>query len=47
LEEILNLEHGDRQRFMDEISAINRQMNESSGPEPSKGIPLEVWAGLA
>jgi hypothetical protein len=46
LEEILNLEHGDRQRFMDEISAINRQMNESSGPQPSQGVPLEVWAGL-
>jgi hypothetical protein len=50
LSDILNLEHGDRHRFMDEISAINRQMNEAagpSGPEPSKGIPLEVWAGLA
>jgi hypothetical protein len=46
LEEILNLEHGDRQRFMDEISAINRRMNEPSGPAPSQGIPLEVWAGL-
>jgi hypothetical protein len=46
LEEILNLEHGDRQRFMDEISAINRHMNEASGPAPSQGIPLEVWAGL-
>jgi len=39
LEDILNLEHGDRQRFMDEISAINRQMNASSGPAPSQGIP--------
>lgn len=41
LEDILNLEHGDRQRFIEEISAINRQMNETS--EPSKGIPLELW----
>jgi hypothetical protein len=46
LADILNLEHGDRHRFMDEISAINRQMNESSGSAPSQGIPLEVWAGL-
>lgn len=49
LEDILNLEHGDRQRFMDEISAINRQINEPSGGSPasgSQGIPLEVWAGL-
>jgi hypothetical protein len=46
-EDILNLEHGDRHRFMDEISAINRQMNESTGPAPSEGVPLEVWAGLA
>jgi hypothetical protein len=46
LADILNLEHGDRHRFMEEISAINRQMNESAGPEPSHGIPLEVWAGL-
>ena len=46
--DILNLEHGDRHRFMDEISAINRQINESTGsPPPSNGIPLEVWAGLA
>jgi hypothetical protein len=49
LVDILNLEHGDRHRFMDEISAINRQINESSSgsPPPSNGIPLEVWAGLA
>jgi hypothetical protein len=38
---------------MDEISAINRQINESSGGASapgsggSQGIPLEVWAGLA
>jgi hypothetical protein len=51
LADILNLEHADRQRFMDEISAINRQLNESSGSESpgshgSQGVPLEVWAGL-
>jgi len=39
--EILGLEHGDRQRLIEEISAINRQMNQS--PAPSKGIPLELW----
>jgi len=35
---------------MDEISAINRQMNETNDPPSSsgsQGIPLEVWAGLA
>ena len=41
LEDILQLEHGDRQRFINEISSINRQMNE--GPAPSAGIPLESW----
>ncbi len=43
LEDILSLEHGDRQRFIDEISRINRQMNQVS--EPSKGIPLQDWLG--
>jgi hypothetical protein len=28
MEEILNLEHADRQRFVREISAINRRLNE-------------------
>jgi hypothetical protein len=28
MEEILNLEHADRQRFIREISAINRRLNE-------------------
>lgn len=41
LDEILALPHGDRQRFIEEISAINRQMNESTAP--SRGIPLELW----
>ena len=37
--EILGLEHGDRQRLIEEISAINKQLNE--GPAPSRGISLE------
>lgn len=42
----MRLEHGDRQRFIEEISAINRQMNEGGeGYEPSRGIPLEMWPG--
>ena len=48
LDDILNLEHGDRQRFMDEISAINRQMNEggdAGSPSSSGGIPLQYWPG--
>ncbi|MER3513613.1 MAG: hypothetical protein C4310_03805 [Chloroflexota bacterium] len=46
LEDILNLEHGDRQRFIEEISTINRQMNEGSeSAESSPGIPLEFWPG--
>lgn len=28
MEEILNLEHADRQRYLREISAINRRLNE-------------------
>ncbi|MHB9032854.1 MAG: DUF6760 family protein [Anaerolineae bacterium] len=40
-EDILNLEHGDRQRFIEEISAINRELNASS--EPTQGIPLQNW----
>mgnify|MGYP006951309628 CR=1 FL=1 len=39
LNAILNLTHGDRQRFISEISTINRQMNDSSSP--NKGIPLQ------
>ena len=39
LESILNLTHGDRQRFIDEISTINRQMSDTSSG--SKGIPLQ------
>ena len=44
LEDILNLEHGDRQRFIKEISAINREMSQAAEPPmPSRGIPLELW----
>ena len=39
LDTILGLTHGDRQRFIDEISAINRRMNSESSP--SRGIPLQ------
>jgi hypothetical protein len=41
LADILALEHGDRQRFIEEISAINKQV--SGSPTPSRGIPLELW----
>jgi hypothetical protein len=42
---VLALEHADRQQFIEEISAINRRMNESasSSGSSSKGIPLELW----
>ena len=44
LSEILELEHGDRQRFIEEISAINKEMSQASTPAaPSRGIPLELW----
>ncbi len=49
LEDILNLEHPDRLRFIEEISAINRRMNESSASESrskSRGVPLQDWLGL-
>ena len=39
LDAILGLTHGDRQRFIDEISAINRQMNDR--PAQASGIPLQ------
>ncbi len=42
LEDILHLEHGDRQRFIEEISAINREMNRSAEAAP-QGIPLQFW----
>ena len=42
LAEILNLEHADRQRFIEGISAINRRMNEAEGS--SQGVPLEYWS---
>jgi hypothetical protein len=35
----MNLPHGERQRFIDEISTINRQMNEASSGQ--RGIPLQ------
>jgi hypothetical protein len=41
VEDILNLEHEDRQMFIDEISTINKKMNQT--PTPSRGIPLEQW----
>jgi hypothetical protein len=44
LTDILSLEHGDRQRFIEEISAINRRMNvEQNAPAASEGIPLQYW----
>jgi len=43
LTDILHLEHGDRQRFIDEISAINRRMNAGDGTDPARGIPLQFW----
>ncbi len=43
LDDILNLEHADRQRFVEHISAINRQMNQATEPSPSTGIPIELW----
>ncbi len=47
--DILALEHADRQRFVDEISEINRQMNEG-GPSPSgsgpAGIPIDKFFGV-
>lgn len=44
LQEILNLEHGDRQRFIDEISAINKRMNSDEAAAAKQGIPLQFWA---
>jgi hypothetical protein len=40
LEAIMDLPHGERQRFVDEISTINRQMNEPSTGQ-QRGIPLQ------
>ncbi|MFN8499776.1 MAG: DUF6760 family protein [Anaerolineae bacterium] len=46
LTDILNLEHGDRHRFIEQISAINRQMNEDAGgAATTEGIPLQFWPG--
>ena len=42
LADILALEHADRQRFLRQISQINREMNAAmSQPAPSEGIPLQ------
>ncbi|MGB8647435.1 MAG: DUF6760 family protein [Anaerolineae bacterium] len=49
LEDVLNLEHPDRLRFIDEISAINRRMNDSraaASRSKSRGVPLQEWLGL-
>jgi uncharacterized protein DUF6760 len=44
LKDILDLEHGDRQRFIEEISAINKEMSQQAAPAaPSRGIPLQFW----
>lgn len=44
LQDILNLEHDDRRRFIEQISAINRRMNQVTDPQLSTGhIPLEFW----
>ncbi len=48
LGDILSLEHGDRQRFIKEISTINREMSEvAAAPAPSRGISLDQWFGDA
>lgn len=45
LTDILQLEHADRQRFIDEISAINRRMNTEKGTDAAQGVPLQFWQG--
>ncbi len=47
LREILELEHGDRQRFIEEISSINKEMSQETSPAPSRGIPIDQWFGHA
>lgn len=48
LDDILRLEHGDRQRFIKEISAINREMSQAAAPRaPSRGISIDQWFGNA
>lgn len=44
LAEIVNLEHADRQRFIEETSAINRRMNDEPGSTSVSGVPLQFWA---
>jgi hypothetical protein len=43
LQDILNLEHADRRRFMEQISAINRQMNQVTEPSAGGFVPLDYW----
>jgi hypothetical protein len=45
LVDILHLEHNDRRRFIDEISAINRRLNAEDGTAAAQGIPLQFWQG--
>lgn len=46
LQDILNLEHDDRRRFIEQISAINRRMNRVADPAlPTSQIPIEFWTG--
>ena len=44
LRDILNLEHADRRRFIEHISAINREMNQAAEPTSSNIVPLEFFA---
>ena len=46
LQDILNLEHDDRRRFIEQISAINRRMNQVADPTLSTSqLPIEFWTG--
>ncbi len=48
--DILKLEHADRQRFVDQISEINRQMNGQSEPGGysggSGGVSIDKFFGV-
>ncbi len=46
--EILKLEHADRHRFVDQISEINRQMNEQGGAvgRGSAGVSIDKFFGV-
>jgi hypothetical protein len=41
--DIFNLEHADRRRFIEHISAMNRKMNESVETVSSGAVPLDQW----